>query len=293
MGVTPALAQETDVVALEKAVADLAKEVEPFDKDAARFLERKLTPLLTAPGADTAITSVLLDRLDQLEARNLGPFPERFGYARSVQAALAGDSLRIPFAAWDAAVERAMQERRWASDFSPLLTVGKDLLLNGIFHQTQSVTWSFEGPMAISLPEQGPPQMFLGPTGTLRALAKGDTLVVQRTAGEYLYAKERFEGRSGRVDWGRSGWDPEKNYADFDSYSIRLKSPSLAVDSARFTTELFPDPLLGQLTDKARARRRDEKRGRPRTRRDIRGSTPTSIACPCRTSCPGSTSRVD
>ena len=261
MGVTPALAQETDVVALERAVADLAKAVEPFDKDAARFLERKLTPLLTAPGADTAITSVFLDRLDQLEARNLGPFPERFGYARSVQAALAGDSLRIPFAAWDAAVERAMQERRWASDFTPLLTVGKDLLLNGIFHQTQSVTWSFEGPMAISLPEQGPPQMFLGPTGTLRALAKGDTLVVQRTAGEYLYAKERFQGRSGRVDWGRSGWDPGKNYADFDSYSIRLKSPSLAVDSARFTTELFPDPLLGQLTDKARARRRDDKTG--------------------------------
>ena len=137
---------------------------------------------------------MFLDRLDQLEARNLGPFPERFGYARSVQAALAGDSLRIPFAAWDAAVERAMQERRWASDFTPLLTVGKDLLLNGIFHQTQSVTWSFEGPMAISLPEQGPPQMFLGPTGTLRALAKGDTLVVQRTAGEYDVCQGALRG---------------------------------------------------------------------------------------------------
>ena len=82
--------------------------------------------------------------------------------------------------------------------------------------------------------------------------------------------------RSG--DWGRSGWDPEKNYADFDSYSIRLKSPSLAVDSARFTTELFPDPLLGQLTDKASARRRDDKDGRGHgRRRGIRGSTPTSI----------------
>lgn len=262
MGLTAAAhAQEVDVVALEKAVQKLAKDVEPFDKDAARFLERKLMPLLVAPGADTAITSVFLERLSQLEARNLGAFPERFGYARSVQAALAGDSLRIPFAAWDAAVERAMSERRWASDFTPLLTVGKDLLLEGTFHQTQSVTWSFEGPMAMSLPEKGAPRLFLGPTGTLQALAKGDTLIVHRTAGEYDYAKERFEGRSGRVDWGRSGWNPERNFADFDAYSIRLKSPSLTVDSARFTTELFPDPLLGQLTDKARVRRRDEKTG--------------------------------
>ena len=32
MGVMPALAQETDVVALEKAVADLAKAVEPLTR---------------------------------------------------------------------------------------------------------------------------------------------------------------------------------------------------------------------------------------------------------------------
>ncbi|MGB1573675.1 MAG: hypothetical protein ACPG85_05305, partial [Flavobacteriales bacterium] len=83
----------------------------------------------------------------------------------------------------------------------------------------------------------------------------------QRTGGHYDHGAERFEGRSGRVDWGRSGWDPERNYADFDAFSIRLKTPSMTVDSARFTTELFPDPLLGQLTDKARARKRDEKTG--------------------------------
>ena len=148
-------AQETDVVALEKAVAELAKAVEPFDKDAARFLERKLDAFAHSAGSGHRHHGRVFDRLAQLEARNLGAFPERFGYARSVQAALAGDSLRIPFAAWDVAVERAMQERRWASDFTPLLTVGKDLLLDGIFHQTQSVTWSFEGPMAISLPDKG------------------------------------------------------------------------------------------------------------------------------------------
>ena len=92
-------------------------------------------------------------------------------------------------------------------------------------------------------------------------LAKGDTLQVKRTGGEYDVSEGRFYGRSGRVDWGRSGWDPAQNFADFDAFSIRLKSPSLTVDSARFTTELFPDPLVGQLTDKARARKRDEKTG--------------------------------
>ena len=256
-----AAAQEADVVALENALATLSKGVSAYDKDAERFLEKELKPLLLDPLADADVVGVFVERLEQIQEANLGVFPEQFGYARSVQMALSGDSMRLPFAAWDAAVERALKSRRSARDFVPLLALGKDLLRDGVFYKTQSVSWSFDGPMAISIPEKGGPQFTFGPSGSLMALAKGDTLLVQRTAGTYDYAKERFEGRSGRVDWGRSGWDPSLNFADFNGYSIRLKSPSLAVDSARFTTELFPDPLLGQLTDKARVRKRDEKTG--------------------------------
>ncbi len=253
---------EVDLLALENAVDQLAKEVSVYDKDAQRFLEKELKPLLLDPMAPREITGVFVDRLDQIDAANLGTFPEQFGYARSVQAALSGDSLRIPFGAWDEAVDRAMGNRRVAKDFAALLPLGKDLLLDGVFYASKSVQWSFDGPLAISVPEDGgKPRFIFGPSGRLMALAKGDTLLVQKTGGEYDYGGARFEGRSGRVDWGRSGWDPNLNHADFGPYSIRLKTPSMTVDSALFTTELFPDPLLGQLTDKARVRRRDEKTG--------------------------------
>ena len=250
-----------DLTEVERVVDALAKDVASYDKDAERFLLKELKPLLLDPSSDTAVVSAFVPRLGQIGEARLGAFPEKFGYARSVQAALVGDSLRIPFAAWDAAVERAMSERRMARDFAGLLSIGKDLLLQGVFHETKSVRWYFEGPMAISLPERGAPEFVFGPSGSLLALAKGDTLLVQRTAGLFDYASERFIGRSGRIDWGRSGWDPAKNFADFGAYDVRLKSPTIAVDSARFTTELFPDPLLGQLTDKARVRKRDEDSG--------------------------------
>jgi hypothetical protein len=251
-------ASDVDLVAVENAVDALTKAVSTYDRDAERFLEKKLKPLLLDPLADSEIVGVFVERLAQIDAANLGAFPEQFGYARSVEAALRGDSLRLPFAAWDAAVERAMGARKLARDFAPLLSIGKDLLRDGVFYASKSVRWSFEGPMAISLPESGAPQFVFGPSGRLMALAKGDTLLVQRTAGAYDYGGERFEGRSGRVDWGRSGWNPSLNYADFGAYDIRLKTASFAVDSARFTTELFPDPLLGRLTDKARVRQRND-----------------------------------
>lgn len=250
-----------DLAAVERVVDDLAKAVSNYDKDAEQFLAKELKPLLLDPQSDADVVGVVVERLAAIQAANLSAFPDQFGYARSVQAALSGDSLRIPFAAWDAAVARAMEDRRIARDFAPLLALGKDLLLDGMFYASKSVQWAFDGPMAISLPEQGAPRFVFGPSGSLFALAKGDTLLVQRTGGEYDYGGEEFKGRSGRVDWGRSGWDPTRNYADFGAFSIRLKTPSLTVDSARFTTELFPDPLLGQLTDKARVRKRDEETG--------------------------------
>ena len=40
-------------------------------------------------------------------------------------------------------------------DFQPLLVLGKDLLLAGIFHRTQSVQWEFEGAMAMGSLEVG------------------------------------------------------------------------------------------------------------------------------------------
>jgi len=194
----PTFAQDdtgVDLVSIEKRVMTLSKAVERFDRDASRFLEKELLPALLSPEVDPNILSVFEVRLDRMEALNIGPFPEQFGYARSVQAALSGDSLLIPFSAWDAAVDHALKGRRTARDFQPLLVLGKDLLLDGVFHRTQSVMWEFEGPMAMAVPDQGTPRLVLGPNGTLRALAKGDTLVVRQTGGEYDVASERFEGR--------------------------------------------------------------------------------------------------
>ena len=79
---------EVDLLALEHAVDQLAKEVSVYDKDAQRFLEKELKPLLLDPMAPREITGVFVERLEQIDAASLGTFPEQFGYARSVQACL-------------------------------------------------------------------------------------------------------------------------------------------------------------------------------------------------------------
>ena len=65
------LAQEQDAgtvdpVALEKAVDALAKDVANYDRDAERFLEKTLKPLLLDPAVDQGIAAAFLDRLAQI-----------------------------------------------------------------------------------------------------------------------------------------------------------------------------------------------------------------------------------
>ena len=109
VGTLRAQDEPIDLVSIEKRVMALSKTVERFDRDASRFLEKELLPALLSPSADPEILTVFEVRLDRMEELNMGPFPEQFGYVRSVQAALTGDSLRIPFPAWDAAVALALE----------------------------------------------------------------------------------------------------------------------------------------------------------------------------------------
>ena len=84
-----------DLLAVEKALDQLAKEVSIYDKDAQRFLEKELKPLLMDPMAPAEITGVFVERLEQIDAASLGAFPEQFGYARSVHAALSLSLIHI------------------------------------------------------------------------------------------------------------------------------------------------------------------------------------------------------
>ncbi|MCS6935220.1 MAG: hypothetical protein NZM35_08745 [Chitinophagales bacterium] len=89
------------------------------------------------------------------------------------------------------------------------------------------------------------------PACNLTGMVKGDTIIIKQTSGDYLPIENRWEGKSGRVDWQRVGLDPAKVYCTFKNYTINLTNFSYTVDTVLFVhTDYFKTPLYGRLTDK-------------------------------------------
>ena len=84
-----------------------------------------------------------------------------------------------------------------------------------------------------------------------------DSMIVRGTNGIYEPFVNRFTGRGGIMDWGRTGLDPKKNYAEITDYKVTLKQTKLECDSVLAYTEYYEEPLYGDFKDIAKKYDRD------------------------------------
>ncbi|MGQ9864504.1 MAG: hypothetical protein ACUVRD_08530 [Bacteroidia bacterium] len=77
-----------------------------------------------------------------------------------------------------------------------------------------------------------------------------DTHSIAGTQGALNLLDRRFYGRGGKVDWRRLGLDPQKVYAQLDSFTLNMNVRKLQASRVRFHYEGFlPNPLVGNLVD--------------------------------------------
>lgn len=89
------------------------------------------------------------------------------------------------------------------------------------------------------------------PTCNITGMVRGDTIQIKQTNGDYLPFENKWEGKGGRVDWGRVGLEPAKVFCTFKNFGVNLTNFSYSIDSVTFThSEYFKTTLRGKLTDK-------------------------------------------
>lgn len=79
-----------------------------------------------------------------------------------------------------------------------------------------------------------------------------DSILIKNTSGVFYPSNLRFYGKSGTIDWSRTGLRPEDVYVEIPIYSIVLKSPSIEAENVvYYNPRYFSAPLLGSFEDKA------------------------------------------
>lgn len=81
--------------------------------------------------------------------------------------------------------------------------------------------------------------------------AQRDSGTLTETSGTFNPVTVQWEGKGGKVNWIRAGFDEANVFAELDDYKIDMSKSQYSADSVYFTNSFyFSEPLLGDLENK-------------------------------------------
>lgn len=189
---------------------------------------------------------------NSMAERNMTPFTHFVPYLNAVANAATSKQTDAHFTAWADFITDIIdaQKKGDNSDFLKAMDFSVDFFQDGSFTNTPAKSWKIQA-TDYKFESDGLRPHVSFPTTNVLGCARGDTLIIHQTAGNYYPLETTWEGQSGKVDWSRAGLNPNTVYCTFKNYSINTTSFSYNVDTVTFYhNEYFKNALRGKLTDK-------------------------------------------
>ena len=175
-------------------------------------------------------------------------YPDIENYVKALIAFPKSGKTDKDFLEWQTVLTKMMADKKVRKYVPEFIETSVGLFTDRVFFRSEAVQWQSSSPGFKFSYDTIPVIEF--PALDLKCYSKGDSSVIYQTSGAYYPTLERFFGGKGRITWQRAGFDPNKTYAEFDDYNIRIKGATFVIDSVTFFNEFFDKPLLGQITEK-------------------------------------------
>ncbi len=116
-------------------------------------------------------------------------------------------------------------------------------------YASKTRNWFFEGSYTMEVGDKGPIINFSN--ATLTQATKGDSVIIKNATGFFSAINNTWYGKTGKVDFGRAGYDPQKTYCDLFDYTFNATKNQFSADSALLTfTPYVKEKVIGKFTDK-------------------------------------------
>lgn len=187
-----------------------------------------------------------------MAGRLMTPATHFYNYLSAVVNAAKASKTDEQFTSWSKVLNDVIKNQKKGdnNDFLDMAEFSKAFFEKGALISSNTKTWFVESAEYKLSYENGKARVTF-PVTSLKGFSRADTVVISQTAGSYLPLEKKWEGKSGKVDWGRAGLDPSKAYATFGEYAINLSNFVYTIDSVKFYySEYFKTPIVGKLTDK-------------------------------------------
>lgn len=199
------------------------------------------------------------------ESKRLKVYPEIYNYVYSVTQFVQTKQSKQSFEAWHSAVDKQLDSRN-VKKIEDFMEFSAGFLSKGMIAESPNFAWFYlGGNFEVEFSDQVNIKLSNGNL-VCRAIAssgddKGksvDSLVIYNTSGDFDPTLKKWVGTGGKIDWGKVGLDPTKNFAVLKNYDVSLKASTIRVDTVTLTTPYFAKPIQGSLSDRAFKINREE-----------------------------------
>ncbi|MDZ4750113.1 MAG: hypothetical protein SGI87_00765 [Flavobacteriales bacterium] len=227
------------------------------------FIEKKFGPIwIEQPAYNVQQQQMIYETLDMMLKNKNKVYPEFEHYIRALIAFPNTAKPASEFTSWQEVLIKTINDKKFKKYTPQILESSAGLFEKRCFFQSETVEWYTSSPNYKFQFDSVPCIYF--EYLDLKCYAKGDSSIIYGTGGTYFVSDDRWRGNEGKITWQRAGFDPEKTYARFNKYDIRLKGSSYNIDSVTFYNEFFNQPLLGQIVEKVIADKTEKNASYPR-----------------------------
>jgi hypothetical protein len=247
----------------EGYIRDLQKFLSETNQKETEKLMKEFIPFWNSGELTSAQKELIYQNSNAMLKKRLKAFPDFVMYMQALMGFVKSRQSPENFKSWHESMGRMLQGS--VRRFSDYLEVCTGLFQQNTLYESANVRWSSSS-NSYTFGFDSLPKITFGEM-TLTCSAKNDSIVIRNTKGVYYPSLRIFYGDGGRVSWERAGLPAADVYALLKRFSINLSGSEYSADSVTFYYRMiFPEPMLGKLTDKLLANTTVENASYPRFR---------------------------
>jgi len=251
----------------EKFVKTFEKELNDYGKGEYRDFAKEEFPnlLLETSNFPDEYFNKMVETCNTFEEKRLKVYPDIYNYVYSVAQFVQTNQTKDSYEAWHSAVDKQLGSRN-ARKIEDFMEFSAGFLSKGRIAESSNYEWyylkgnfevEFEKKINIKLSNGNLVCRAISNSGKTRGQAV-DSLVVYGTSGDFDPTLKKWNGKGGKIDWGKVGLDPNKNFAVLGNYEASLRSSDIRADTVTMTTPYLNKTIKGSLWDRAFKINREE-----------------------------------
>ncbi len=229
-----------------KFIKEISNYLGTANKEDAKEFTKIFEPIWFGGNYTPSMRASIYSAANDIALKRLKIYPDFKNYLLAIQYAVTSGMNEDEFSKWHSTVEKALAEKN-KSRFTEYIETCALILNDNTIFKSSSTQWKASNNNFTFSYEKEPIVTF--EEIELKCYSKNDSSILYKTKGAYYPFSSKWKGEGGTLTWERAQLPTDKFYAEVGNYNISMTSSSYKIDSVKFYSVYFDEPIYGEVRE--------------------------------------------